>query len=246
MGLAFLVACGGGGGTGDDDDGGPDAGSGSNSCGNGICEQSETSSSCSADCPSSACGDGICEVDESPATCATDCHPVCGDGVCDPGETMASCAGDCPAAGCTVGDPASCSGETVCIAGTCENAFGRNYKITVVSGLFTENNANGTAWDIGGGLPDPKVTLTINGASVSTPVINNTLTPTWNFVTEPTLIPGGTILKIEVVDADVAGDDAAWSCLNNPLTADLIRAGGRCSGVGPLAAAHVDVRFTPN
>jgi hypothetical protein len=238
-----LAACGGGGGDdGDDDGAAPDAAMAV--CGNTRCEAGETPASCSQDC--STCGDGTCQPEESVVTCSDDCQPVCGDGTCDVGETISSCADDCATATCTVGDPNSCTGETICIDNACENAFGRNYRITVVSAVFTEKNANGDAWDIGGGLPDGKVTVTINGTAHTTPSVDNTLTPTFNFVTPPTLIPGGSRLEIAVVDADVTSDDAAWSCVNDPLTADLLRAGARCSGTGPLAAAHVDLKFTPN
>ena len=70
--------------------------------------------------PSPSCGDGICEVTESTATCCTDCgcplnlkcvgticrdalvsSAVCGDGVCDAlrGETTATCSTDCKGSG---------------------------------------------------------------------------------------------------------------------------------------------------
>jgi hypothetical protein len=205
------------------------------SCGNQRCEPGETPASCSVDC--STCGDGMCQPEESPATCSQDCQTVCGNGTCEVGETISSCAADCATASCTVGDPNSCTGETICIANACENAFGRNYRITVVDGVFTEANANGSAWDIGGGLPDGKVTVRLNGAAHTTPSVDDTLMPTFNFVTPPLLIPGGSRLEIVVVDADVK---------NEPLTADLLRAGARCSGTGPLSGAHVDLAFTPN
>lgn len=214
------------------------------SCGNGTCEASETPTSCSADCSVDACGDGTCASNESSTSCPEDCDAVCGNSICEPGETISSCAADCASASCTA-DPLSCTGETVCINGTCENAFGRNYRIKVVSAVFTEKKGNGDAWDIGGGLPDGKVTLTVNGTAVTTPTVNDTLTPTWNFRTPPTLIPGGTNIKMEVLDDDVAADDLGWLCVNNPLTADLIRAGARCSGTGPLAPAHLDIKFEP-
>ncbi|MEJ7600330.1 MAG: C2 domain-containing protein [Kofleriaceae bacterium] len=236
------TACGGDGGGDGDGDGTPDAPAGS--CGNGTCEVSETATSCSADCSVADCGNGTCGLDESSTSCPQDCEAECGNGVCEAGETTSSCAEDCATASCTA-DPLSCTGETVCIAGTCENAFGRNYRIKVVSAVFTEKKGNGDAWDVGGGLPDGKVTVTVNGTAVTTPVVNDTLTPTWNFLTGPTLIPGGTNLKIEVLDDDVAADDLGWVCINNPLTADLIRAGARCSGTGPLATARVDLQFAP-
>ena len=49
------------------------------------------------------CGDGVCDAGESTSTCASDCPstgPTCGDGVCETGESTSTCAADCPAA-CT-------------------------------------------------------------------------------------------------------------------------------------------------
>ena len=44
-----------------------------NSCGNGICESSETYSSCSQDCTIITCGDGVCDNRETPVSCPIDC-----------------------------------------------------------------------------------------------------------------------------------------------------------------------------
>jgi hypothetical protein len=43
------------------------------SCGNGICDASETALNCSSDC-SSRCGDGVCQPPETNASCPQDCH----------------------------------------------------------------------------------------------------------------------------------------------------------------------------
>ncbi|MFP2903485.1 hypothetical protein ACLESD_00090 [Pyxidicoccus sp. 3LFB2] len=66
------------------------------SCGDGRCDNGETSASCAADC--AYCGDGACNRGERPATCPADCVATegCGDGLCNNGETSTSCPGDCP------------------------------------------------------------------------------------------------------------------------------------------------------
>ncbi len=74
-------------------------------CGDGKCESGETCLSCPQDCgicPS--CGDGKCTApDETCFTCPEDCGSCkgCGDGVCETNETCASCQSDCgPCAVC--------------------------------------------------------------------------------------------------------------------------------------------------
>jgi len=68
-----------------------------NPCGNGTCEQGETYASCPADCPESSCGNGTCDTGETYASCPSDCSQnTCGNGTCDQGETNSSCPADCP------------------------------------------------------------------------------------------------------------------------------------------------------
>lgn len=69
-------------------------------CGDGTCEEGETTASCAADCPASGpvCDDGTCNEGESTATCASDCPAsACGNGLCEAeeGETTESCSTDC-------------------------------------------------------------------------------------------------------------------------------------------------------
>ena len=45
--------------------------------------------------PSSGCGDGICSDDESITTCPSDCPITCGDGICSEGESSENCPKDC-------------------------------------------------------------------------------------------------------------------------------------------------------
>jgi len=64
----------------------------------------ETTSSCEKDCPQTTnirldtCGDKICQTTESKSSCSVDCgYPwVCGDGICGGTETDWNCPQDCP------------------------------------------------------------------------------------------------------------------------------------------------------
>jgi 3D (Asp-Asp-Asp) domain-containing protein len=76
------------------------------SCGDGLCNGTETCTSCPGDCGSCppagpACGDGECNGTETCTSCPGDCGscppagPACGDGECNGTETCTSCPGDC-------------------------------------------------------------------------------------------------------------------------------------------------------
>ncbi len=173
---------------------------------------------------------------------------VCGNAVCEAGESSLTCPGDCEGtATCSPANPGSCGGETICINQQCVPAFGRNYVFTVTNGVFTQRDDTGATWDAAGGLPDPLVILTINGVDFTTPAVADTLTPTWNFVTPPVLVPGGTVLLIAVYDEDLTANDLGWACQANPLTADFLRGGGvSCNGQGALNGATVTVAIRPN
>ncbi len=111
-------------------------------CGNGRCEDGETTGNCPADCPAVVtpeCGNGQCEAGETAESCPGDCPavvtPECGNGQCEAGETAESCPGDCPAVvtpecgngQCEQGEtvvtcPADCRvGGPVCGNGACED-----------------------------------------------------------------------------------------------------------------------------
>lgn len=95
-------------------------------CGNGLCDEGEDCTTCSADCDSGAgggtCGacfkgkcDGVCHPVKEGPECA-DCAPswCCGDGVCEGDETVDTCPLDC---GCTV---TGCDDGNACTTGTCD------------------------------------------------------------------------------------------------------------------------------
>ena len=89
-------------------------------CGDGMCNNGETCSSCEADCGPCAtapsCGDGQCKDGETCETCETDCgkcedpKPSCGNDNCDEGETCSTCEKDC----------GPCTPEPKCGDGTCD------------------------------------------------------------------------------------------------------------------------------
>jgi hypothetical protein len=229
LGFVFVVlGCGSSGGGDDGDDGADDA----------------------PDDPDAAvgpsCGDGVCDAGESSISCPDDCPASCGNGTCEPAESAASCPGDCDPTACTTA-PDTCTGDNLCIAGHCEFAFGRLYTVRVLGAMLTEQNANGDSWDPLGGLPDPLVTITLNGTTAATPRIDDTLMPTWDFDLPAMTIPGGSTFRVAVNDFDqFDGDDLMFACEAMPLSADFLRQGLTCNAGAPLDGAHVELTFTPN
>ncbi|HEY8429531.1 MAG TPA: hypothetical protein VIL20_14195 [Sandaracinaceae bacterium] len=103
-----------------------DCGPCSATCGDELCSGSETCSSCPADCgPCSAtCGDELCSGSETCSSCPADCGPCgpsCGDGLCNGSETCSSCPADCGPCGPSCGD-GLCNGFETC--STCETDCG--------------------------------------------------------------------------------------------------------------------------
>jgi len=96
-------------------------------CGDNLCEASESTATCPADCPATVCGDGVCEVDEDASSCAIDCAEAtsCGNGICEIGEDT-SCPIDCPTSSdtcgdgiCDAGEDASCPSDCASSSPTC-------------------------------------------------------------------------------------------------------------------------------
>lgn len=75
-------------------------------CGDWVCNGSEDSSSCPADCgPVGYCGDSVCNNSETLCSCANDCgSTTCGDGCCGGDEACDTCEADCGAC------PGGCEG----------------------------------------------------------------------------------------------------------------------------------------
>ncbi len=222
-------------------------------CGDNQCDSSESHETCPGDCPlaGSICGDGICNNGETLETCAIDCPAggvFCGDGVCNGNESTSTCTADCQITTCST-QPDNCTGENICVSGTCVSAFGRVYRIVVVDGMISAADSNGDDWDAFNGLPDPMVQLTLNGTVIGTTASReNTLSPVWNQYATA-VIPAGSSFVVKVLDHDVQLDDTMFTCQSNPLTANLLRIHGSpyasCSGTGAISDSKVRIYFAP-
>lgn len=117
------------------------------SCGDSVCNGSETCSTCAADCGACAtCGDGSCNGTETCSTCAADCEacPTCGDGTCNGTETCSACAADCGACPTytsaninTQSGTTTESGGTFTIEGEGTDIFGTTDELRFVYRAFT-------------------------------------------------------------------------------------------------------------
>lgn len=117
----------------------------------------------------------------------------------------------------------TCEGDTICIAGACESAFGRLYDIKNVRVQVPTTDPNGEAWDVGGGAPDLLVDVLVNGVSVSrSGAVADMFSATFPgpFSVQPV---GGGSLAVQVFDEDLTTNDLAYVCSAAPLTADLLR-----------------------
>ena len=230
------------------------------SCGDNVCDSSETKESCPDDCPTSTrCGDAQCSAGETRANCPSDCIASCGNRVCDNGETSTTCTLDCPSTRCGDGlcsgsettascatdcspqcemaNPATCAGDTICLDGTCRPAFSRFYRFGVYDATFATTDGNGQAWDVDGSAPDPFFTVSINGTLVVTSSkIDNVFSFTWNEASNPTVLAAGSTVTFDFYDSDVAVDELIASCEFSPLTADRLHA-GQVQCVGSQIAA---------
>jgi hypothetical protein len=116
-----------------------------------------------------------------------------------------------------------CTGDNICIGGSCEAAFGRLYDVTDVNISLPTTDPDGAAWDAGGGAPDILIDVSSNGvhAPVSATVddVFDAYFPGPFTVT----IAGGADLTLEIYDEDLTVNDFAGGCAADPITADLLR-----------------------
>lgn len=115
-------------------------------CGDGVCDASESPSTCAADCK---CGNGVCDAGENANTCAGDCTR-CGDGICSGGENARSCPGDCTRCGdgiCSGSETcSSCAGDCgACAVPTCSGAKAGP---TATNFVVAYEDGNGCAFSI--------------------------------------------------------------------------------------------------
>ncbi|CAN5732055.1 hypothetical protein BH09MYX1_BH09MYX1_63790 [soil metagenome] len=82
-------------------------------CGDNVCQSTETCTNCPNDCGlCKTCGNGKCDASESCNSCPQDCDtcPACGDGFCKAGEDCTTCAPDCGK--CAACGDGKCNGTT--------------------------------------------------------------------------------------------------------------------------------------
>ena len=91
-------------------------------CGDGMCNGTETCTNCARDCGACppSCGDGMCNGTETCTSCARDCGacpPSCGDGMCNGTETCTNCARDCGACPnpCNATSCSACTENSACL-----------------------------------------------------------------------------------------------------------------------------------
>jgi len=126
--------------------------------------------------------------------------------------------------------PATCAGETICVSGTCKDAFPAKYSI-VVNASLAPKAPGGDCWDDPFcGDPDLLVTVSFDGRVVGM-TSEQGGTFTHDFVDEPivaTLTKGGQ-LQLIAYDVDLDTNDVAATCTAS-VTLDLIKGGViRCS-----------------
>ncbi|GAB4202200.1 MAG: hypothetical protein OHK0013_15180 [Sandaracinaceae bacterium] len=137
----------------------------------------------------------------------------------------------------------TCTGESICVAGACEAAFGRIYTIMDVSVSVPTTDETGAAWDAFGGAPDPFIVVLVNGSTVATSATrNDTFSGTFSGPYNATLIAGSS-LAIQVWDEDVSANDLMFTCQASPIGADLLRQRSlACSSGGFTVSFQIDPR----
>ena len=125
-------------------------------------------------------------------------------------------------------DPASVA------SGACTCVPSWRWIVTATYGTVAQRNSAGDTWDALGGLPDPKVCMTLGGVRNCTPMRADTLSPSWGFsfpATAADTLSGG--VMVEYVDEDISSDDAICSGQLS-ISAEAFRTGTwgvTCSGL---------------
>ncbi|MFK7990843.1 MAG: MopE-related protein [Sandaracinaceae bacterium] len=167
------------------------------------------------------------------------------DNDCD-GKVDEGCGCSVPASSadaCGAVEICACPGLASSCAGTgmCRPRFG-SYAIFVDSGTLPTLNPEGEPWDADLSAPDPYVRVLVSGVALGvTPSVLNSLTPAWgtSFVAS---LSDGQIVRLEVFDADLLLDDAAFPC-QITIDADALDARAFTCTAGP--SQIVRGRFVP-
>jgi hypothetical protein len=136
-----------------------------------------------------------------------------------------------------------CAGETICIANRCEAAFGRIYSIADVAVSVPTTDPNGQPWDAGGGAPDLRIDILVNGTLLgSAPAVQDEFSATFAGPFNVQLV-GGSSLLIAALDEDLTTDDPAFACQATPITASQLRSRTlSCNDGGSTLTFEIDPR----
>jgi len=131
----------------------------------------------------------------------------------------------------------------VCLSGSCVAAFPRVYSIRDVSVQVPTRDPNGEAWDAGGGAPDLKLSIMINGTEVATaPAVQDQFSARFGGPFDVQLIAGSR-LTLMALDEDLTADDPAYGCEANPVTAAHLRERSlACASGGSTLSFEIDPR----
>ena len=138
----------------------------------------------------------------------------------------------------------NCGGETICIGGACESAFGRRYRFSGISVSIPDRKRDGTTWDALGGAPDPYVEVWINDSTLvlRTPAVDDVFDADFSDTGDGTVGAGDSVF-LNVWDEDVADPDPVLSCTADPLPADVLRGRGfACDSDGYYAQVTITPR----
>lgn len=145
--------------------------------------------------------------------------------------TLAACGGTGGTSGADMasGNPTcspTCKTGFVCKGTSCDLDPTGQWIITVTTGRVTEKKADGSTWDIPGGLPDPLVCLTLNGTRRCTATKADTLMPAWNeafSAATATALQVG--FKVEFLDEDIGSSEAICAAATQAIRTEDFQSG---------------------
>lgn len=182
----------------------------------------------------STCDNGTCVSASCKSTCTAGC---CSGATCNPGNTVTACgkAGDACA---------TCGAGRTCTAGACLADQARPFDLVMVGATLPATDKNGSAWDFGGGLPDPYVKVVLGARTGQSPYAADTRTPTWSFVALAG-VPARELkapITLEFWDDDVAADDFIGGCI--ATFTDAVFDGALHTGTCAASATGVALTYT--
>ena len=74
----------------------------------------------------------------------------------------------------------ACEGWQKCVGTTCTLDSSSQWDLIAVNGTVSTYDRSGAAWDVPGGMPDPKVCVTYNGIRYCSLSAPDTFSPYWN------------------------------------------------------------------